>query len=171
MANKPSPYKNPLLTEPWQIVQPDLIVTSKADADSQNMKAAVARVLALFEHYSISPTLLGKDDTFEKLAISLAIEHVPGFQVKVGKNVGRPNELMSGFGMQLFWDVYQKSRERNGNCSWACQQLVKISPYNEYKWQSLYARYKEVLNNHPASSMMRYLVYGEKTEINTEFLS
>lgn len=171
MANKPSPYKNPLLAEPWQIVQPDFIVTSKANADSQNIKAAIARVLALFEHYSISPTLLGKDDAFEKLAISLAIDHVPGFKVKAGKEAGRPNKWMRAYGLQFFWDVYRKAKERNGNYSWAFQQLAKQSPYNCYDWKTLQARFKDVVNGHPASNMMRYLVYREKTEINSDFLS
>lgn len=171
MANKSSPYKNPLLAEPWQIVQPDLIITSKADADSQNMKAAVARVLALFEHYSISPTLLGKNDAFEKLAISLAIEHVPGFKVHTGREVGRPNKWMRAYGLQFFWDVYRKAKERNGNYSWAFQQLAKQPPYNCYDWKTLQARFKDVVNRHPASNMMRYLVYGEKTGIDFEYPS
>lgn len=171
MANKSSLYKNPLLAEPWQIVQPDLIVTSKADADRQNMKAAIAKLVALFEHYSISPTLLGKNDSFVKLAISLAIEHVPGFQVKEGKEVGRPNKWMREDGIQFFWDVYRKAKERDGNYSWAFQQLAKQPPYNCYDWKTLQARFKDVINGHPASKMMRYLVYQEKTEIDAHFLS
>lgn len=165
MSAKSHPYTNRLLSEPWQILQPDLLITSKARADSENMKASIEKVTALFEHFSISPT---DPEAFQKLSIALAMEHVPGFQAKTGKGVGRPNKWMTGFGVQFFWDVYQKAKERDFNYSWACQQLAKLPAYCQYDWETLYARFKEILNNHPASSMMRHLVYGEKTDIKSE---
>lgn len=164
MPNKAHPYTNPLLSEPWQILQPDLLITSKARADSENMKASIAKVMALFEHFSINPA---DPEAFQKLSISLAIEHVPGFQVKTGNGVGRPNKWMRVYGVQFFWDVYRKAKEHDGNYSWVFQQLAKNPPYNCYDWQTLQARFKDVINGHPASNMMRYLVYGERTEIDS----
>lgn len=150
MSNKKKKYTHPALIKPWEPVFPDLIVTSEAAADAINLKNMIEKIIALFEHYNISPTA---SNAYETLCMALAEDHVPGFQIK--GCVGKPPTWRAAAGLELFQEV-QSLKVKKGSDRAACGYLAK-SKYN-CPPDSLYTRYKEIISTHPASPLMQALL-------------
>lgn len=150
MQSKTKKYTHPTLAEPWEPVFPDLIVTSKAEADKKNLAAMTEKIVALFDHYNISPTAL---NAYELLSMAMAADHVPGFRLK--KHVGRPATWKAGAGLELFKKVWLLA-DKTGSYRAACAHLVRRGVYKG-PTDSLYSRFKETLAKHPASPVMKAL--------------
>lgn len=150
MQRKANKYTHPALTEPWEPVFPDLIVTSKAEADKKNLATMTEKFIALFKHYNISPSAR---NAYELLCMALAEDHVPGFQVR--KRAGRPATWMAGDGLDLFAYVWN-AVDKTGSCRAACANLTGRKVYKG-SINTLYARFNEVLAKHPASPLIKAL--------------
>jgi hypothetical protein len=96
-------------------------------------KRAAEKIWLLFEHYEIDPS---DEHRWQKLARSLASEHVRGLQLANRPKRGRKTELGDEFGHAVE-DKKSKSTKR------AIAELQKEGMWKSYKPKNLEVRYRE----------------------------
>jgi hypothetical protein len=103
-------------------------------------KRAVEKMRLLFEHYKIDPS---DEQSWQKLAMSLALAHVPGLQFAKRPKPGRKSTWKTGLGDEWVRAVDDvKSRTGKGTKE-AIAELRKEPKWKTYRAQSLGARYRE----------------------------
>jgi hypothetical protein len=160
MPKRPTVRYSGILAEPvlWEYPRPSILLGDPTPDEVDRMAQANSRQLAermaaLFRHYGINPA---DDFAFGQLALKLAIDWVPGFQVvfKPPKGVGRPSKWKGGIkGVELFADV--KALVRKGHSERAACRILATSPkyaerYKGEKERNLHRRYLEALKNAPS---------------------
>jgi len=115
------------------ILEPDVAAISKR---------AVEKMWLLFKHYKIDPS---DEQSWQELALSLALTHVPGLQVAKRPKPGRKRTWKTGlddeFGHAVE-DVKSRTGKRTGD---AIAELQKEpgGMWKSYTRQNLAARYRE----------------------------
>jgi hypothetical protein len=115
------------------IQEPDVAAISKERVEKMRM---------LFEHYKIDPS---DEQSWQKLAMSLALAYVPGLQLANRPKRGRKSTFKTGLGDELVRAVEDvKSRTGKGTIE-AIAELQKEpgGKWKTYTAQSLGARYRE----------------------------
>jgi hypothetical protein len=103
-------------------------------------KRAVEKMRLLFEHYKIDPS---DEQSWQKLARSLALAHVPGLQSAKRPKRGRKSTWKTGLGDEWVRAVDDvKSRTGKGTKE-AIAELRKEPMWKTYTAQGLGARYRE----------------------------
>jgi hypothetical protein len=103
-------------------------------------KRAVEKMRLLFEHYKIDPS---DEQSWQKLAESLAFAHVPGLQFAKRPKRGRKPTWKTGLGDEWVRAVDDvKSRTGKGTKE-AIADLRKEPKWKTYTVESLEARYRE----------------------------
>src|SRR5262249_47229705 len=103
-------------------------------------KRAVEKMRLLFEHYKIDPS---DEQSWQKLAMRLALAHVPGLQFATRPKRGRKSTWKTGLGDEWVRAVDdEKSRTGKGTKE-AIAELRKEPKWKTYTAQSLAARYRE----------------------------
>jgi hypothetical protein len=97
---------------------------------------AEEKMRLLFKHYKIDPN---DEQSWQKLARSLALAHVPGLQLANRPKRGRKSTWKTGLGDEL---VRAKSRTGKGTKE-AIAELLKEPKWKKYTAQNLEARYRE----------------------------
>jgi hypothetical protein len=105
-------------------------------------KRAVEKMRLLFEHYKIDPS---DEQSWQKLAMSLVLAHVPGLQIVSRPKPGRKPTFKTGLGDELVHaveDVKSRTGKRTGE---AIAELLKEpgGKWKTYTAQNLGARYRE----------------------------
>ena len=105
-------------------------------------KRAVEKMWLLFKHYKIDPS---DEQSWQELALSLALTHVPGLQVAKRPKPGRKPTWKTGLGDELVHaveDVKSRTGKRTGE---AIAELLEEpgEKWKTYTAQSLGARYRE----------------------------
>lgn len=116
---------------------------TKDEYDAMLINLRLSKFLALYKHYGIDPS---KGDSDKQLIACLATEHIQGFQFE---KFEEPDKWRGADGMDLFFEVIAKAKERDWNFSWACQQLVKTEKYKGIQWRTLYSRFMEQKSKNP----------------------
>jgi hypothetical protein len=114
------------------------------DTDAVKKRAA-EKMRLLFEHYKIDPS---DEQRWEKLAISLAFEHVPGLQLANRPKPGRKATFKTGLGDQLVRAVEDVKSRTGKRTKEAIAELLKEPEWREYSSQNLKARYWETRARH-----------------------
>jgi hypothetical protein len=112
-------------------------------------KRAVEKMRLLFEHYKIDPS---EEQSWEKLAINLAFEHVPGLQLanrpKRGRKptwkTGLGDELVPGLGDELVRAVEDVKSQTGKSTKDAIAELLKEPKWKKNSPENLEARYWEM---------------------------
>ena len=134
-----------ILLKPMVYPTRTVLGPSKEEADESINKQASERILALLDHFEISPQGPG---ALESLVIHLAHKlDIPGFKTVVSgqpaKKVGRGAEW-DVRGIKLYADVDEIVRKEGCSVRQAIlNYLVKREEYSTCKPASLHARYKE----------------------------
>jgi hypothetical protein len=128
------------------ILEPDLAAIRKRGLEKLGL---------LFNHYKIDPS--DEQQSWRKLAISLAVAHVPGLQVANRPKPGQKATWLTGQGDELVRDVEDvKSRtgKRTGD---AIAELQKEpgGMWKKYDPKSLAARYREWKRRQKALASLR----------------
>jgi hypothetical protein len=105
-------------------------------------KQLVEKMRLLFEHYKIDPS---DEQSWQKLAMSLVLAHVPGLQLANRPKPGRKPTWKTGLGdvlVRAVEDVKSRTGKRTGDA------IAELLREREGKWktypaQSLGARYRE----------------------------
>jgi hypothetical protein len=97
---------------------------------------------ALIKHYNLDGRKRNAD-TFLLLALALANDFVPNFDVRnPGKARGRPSSRSNSFGFRFIYDVERVARSRGKGVADACLQLSKKGQrWHGYKSNTLETRY------------------------------
>jgi hypothetical protein len=106
------------------------------------IKEGVEKILLLFKHYKIDPS---DEQRWQKLAVSLALAHVPGLQVANRPKAGRPSTWKTGLGDELVRAVEDVKSQTGKRTQDAIRKLRKDNPgtWGDYPVASLGARYRE----------------------------
>jgi hypothetical protein len=96
----------------------------------------VEKIWLLFEHYKIDPS---DEQRWQKLAMSLASEHVRGLQLANRPKRGRKTELGDEFGHA----VEDKKSRTGKSTKKAIAELQKEGMWQSYKLKNLEVRYRE----------------------------
>jgi len=117
-------------------------------------KRAVEKMRLLFEHYKIDPS---DEQSWQKLAISLALAHVPGLQFAKRPKRGRKPTWKTGLGdewVRAVDDVKSRTDKRTGD---AIAELKKEpgGMWEKYDPKSLGARYREARARQKALASLR----------------
>jgi hypothetical protein len=99
-------------------------------------KRAAEKIWLLFEHYEIDPS---DEHRWQKLARSLASEHVRGLQLANRPKRGRKTELGDEFGHA----VEDKKSRPGKSTKRAIAELQKEGMWKSYKLKNLEVRYRE----------------------------
>jgi hypothetical protein len=109
------------------------------------VEKAVEKFSLLFEHYKIDPN---NEQSWQELAMSLALDHVPGLQVVNRPKPGRKPTWKTGRGDELVRDV-DDVKSRTGKRTGDAIAELKKEPGGMWKKygpnKSLAARYRELL--------------------------
>jgi hypothetical protein len=105
-------------------------------------KRRVEKMLLLFEHYKLDPS---DERSWRKLAVSLALEHVPGLQLVFREKPGPKPKWPTGLGDALVRDV--EDVQSQTGCTEE-EAIAKVREERGGKWktftpQNLGARYRE----------------------------
>jgi hypothetical protein len=115
-------------------------------------KRAVEKFWLLFKHYKIDPS---DEQSWLKLAMSLALDHVPGLQVANRPRRGRKSKWPTGRGDKLVRDVDDvKSGSGSGKSTEDAIAELQEEPggmWEPYTVQNLGARYREARHRQKAS--------------------
>lgn len=102
------------------------------------------RTLALFDHYRVNPS---DPDAWQKLALRLAFKHVPGFQPRRRKPVGKPQKWDDALLLKLHADV-MKLRRRGLTLDKAIEDLrTRGGAYRNESRGNLKRRFTEALES------------------------
>ena len=92
-------------------------------------KAVIERIAALFKHYGLHVDIPTKSD-WQKLALHLAMDHVPAFQFAEPESRGRPhNETSDEEWLVEFIDSIRSAKEFRSDKR-ACENLYAHPPSN-----------------------------------------
>jgi hypothetical protein len=133
----------------------------------------MSKLLILLAKYKIDHT---DPEVWMKLALLLAIDHVPGFQIKsLKKKTG--DKWRDGLGEQLVRDVETlRDRHEKMNATEAVRGLKASSPiWKQYTLQNLQARYDEAKGrrgriNKALSGWIEYMRHPEQFELDRSSL-
>jgi len=103
-------------------------------------KRAVKQMRLLFKHYKIDPN---DEQSWQKLAMSLALAHVPGLQFAKRPKRGRKSTWKTGLGdewVRAVDDVKSRTDKRTNK---AIAELRNEPKWKTYTAQNLGARYRE----------------------------
>ena len=122
--------------------------------DAAIRKRLVEKMRLLFEHYKIDPS---DEQSWQKLAISLALAHVPGLQFAKRPKRGRKPTWKTGLGdewVRAVDDVKSRTDKRTGD---AIAELKKEpgGMWEKYDPKSLGARYREARARQKALASLR----------------
>ena len=122
------------------------------------MQELFRRIEALYEHYGVERGQKGADI---KLALKLAFDHVPGFQISDSQR-GRPAKWKGPRSLELYADVRAVQKRSGLSISAACDWLARNHRrYKGEKGSALNTRFYEVPKNAPLwSDMERYREAG-----------
>jgi hypothetical protein len=116
-------------------------------------KRAVEKLWLLFKHYEIDPS---DEQSWQELAMSLALAHVPGLQFANRPKPGRKPTWLTGLGDELVRDV-DDVKSRTGKRRGAIAELQKEpgGKWKKYDPKSLAARYREARRRQKALASLR----------------
>ena len=103
---------------------------------------AAEKMPLLFKHYKIDPS---DEQSWEKLAIQLAFDHVPGLQLAFRPKPGRKPTWKTGLGDELVRAV-EDVKSRTGKCTEDAIAKLKEEPggmWGRYTVENLGTRYRE----------------------------
>ena len=106
------------------------------------MQRAAEKMRLLFKHHKIDPS---DEQSWEKLAIRLAFEHVPGLQLAFRPKPGRKPTWKTGLGDELVRAV-EDVKSRTGKRTEDAIAKLKEEPggmWGRYTVENLGARYRE----------------------------
>jgi len=145
-----------VLNEPmdFQIARTSLLfgkptTAMKCEYTEENIKSFFSRVMALFEHYELD---IGEEGAPMSLALALAQDHVPGFQIKDKKKRGRgrPGKWTGFKRLELYADVKCLSSRGHSDLN-ACKILAEnvkyAARYGNQTKGNLHRRYIEGVTN------------------------
>jgi len=115
-------------------------------------KRAAEKMRLLFEHYKIDPS---DEQSWQKLAMSLALAHVPGLQFAKRPKRGRKPTWKTGLGdewVRAVDDVKSRTGKRTGD---AIAELQKGGMWKNDDPKSLAARYREWKRRQKALASLR----------------
>jgi hypothetical protein len=117
-------------------------------------KRAVEKMRLLFEHYKIDPN---NEQSWQELALSLALAHVPGLQVAKGPKRGRKPTWKAGLGDEWVRAVDDVKSRTNKRTAGAIAELTKEpgGMWKKYDPKSLAARYRESKRRQKALASLR----------------
>jgi hypothetical protein len=115
-------------------------------------KHAVEKMLLLLEHYKIDPS---DEQRWLKLAMSLALAHVPGLQVANRPKPGRKPTWKTGLGDEFVREVEDVKFRTGKGTKEAIAELRKKPKWEKYFAQSLEARYREARARQKALASLR----------------
>ncbi|MCH8113117.1 MAG: hypothetical protein IH905_14385 [Proteobacteria bacterium] len=128
-----------ILKEPMRLPRKTVLGPTLEEQNAQSMVAFLDRVVALFKHYGIDPK---KDNAWSDLAVSLARDHVPGFQYD-GRKPGAPNKR-AGDDVRIYFRVKLLVAEGQ-SISNACRIIEKRGVVKDLKWSAIRQRYYDLL--------------------------
>ncbi|MET4240778.1 hypothetical protein [Bradyrhizobium sp. RT10b] len=114
---------------------------SKAEAERRIFEQRVLRIEKLFDWYSIDPDA---PDAGMRLAVELALAHVPGMQVRRElRKRGRKPSWKDGLGIELVRDVAELQRTKRLNDEKAIKELHKKKRWSAFTVPNLITRHRE----------------------------
>jgi|SRR5208282_1094175 len=135
-----------LLAEP--MYPPQLLMSASEKANWAVLRAT--KTLLLFKHFSIDPN---GEDAWQRLAIALAANHVPGFKPPPAKP-GHPKD----YGMDLdLWMLVELLKRRDGlSVRSAVDRIANVRIF-EQNSEALRNRYREALKHKHLKSIWKFL--------------
>jgi hypothetical protein len=115
-------------------------------------KERVERVRLLFGHYKIDPS---DEQRYGKLAVRLALAHVPGLQVANRPKRGRKPTWKTGLGDELVRAVEDVMSRTGKSTKEAIAELRKEPKWGKYSARSLEIRYWEARRRQRALASLR----------------
>jgi hypothetical protein len=100
------------------------------------------KIHLLFKHYKIDPS---DEQSWEKLALRLALNHVPGLQLALRPKAGRKPTWKTGLGDELVRAVQDVKSQTGMGTKDAIRKLQKDKPgtWGRYTVENLGASYRE----------------------------
>jgi hypothetical protein len=100
------------------------------------------KIHLLFKHYKIDPS---DEQSWEKLALQLALDHVPGLQLALRPKAGRKPTWKTGLGDELVRAVQDVKSQTGMRTEDAIRKLQEDKPgtWGRYTVENLGARYRE----------------------------
>jgi hypothetical protein len=105
-------------------------------------KRAVEKMWLLFEHYKIDPS---DEQSWQDLAMSLALAHVPGLRLANRPKPGRKPTWKTGLGDEWVRAVQEVKSQTGKRTKYAIRKLQKDNPgtWGRYTAANLGVRYRE----------------------------
>jgi len=114
-------------------------------------KRAVEKLWLLFEHYKIDPS---DEQRWRELALSLALEHVPGLRFANRPKRGRKPTWKTGLGDELVRAV-DDVKSRTGKSTKEAIAALDWEKWGGHTFDSLGARYREARVRQKASASLQ----------------
>jgi hypothetical protein len=143
-ATKKTPYSGELAKP---IVEPPhpLGFLREDIAEWSAAQRQIAKLPELFRHFGIDPA---EKHCWSKLAVALAIKHVPGMRVSYAAKSkgGRPPTWIAGQDEELFRDAEEVRQQLSIGFEEAIRrlQIIKSEKWGRFSFENLNARYGEV---------------------------
>ncbi len=166
LRRKTRPKFSGVLKEPmvWMILPPagrqlfgrEVTKERRQKADQHNIIQLMERIRALYEHYGIED---GSQNADFHLAIELARDFVPGFEILTAKRRGRgkPKKWGEIKSFELLADVAFLKRKRHSALN-ACRLLTQLPEYDSrYRGElqkNLYRRYLDAKRDWPSHGIL-----------------
>jgi len=117
-------------------------------------KRAAEKMRLLFEHYKIDPS---DEQSWQNLAMSLALAHVPGLQLANRPKRGRKPTFKTGLGDELVRAVQEVKSQTGKRTKYAIHRLQKVKPekWGRYTAASLGVRYREAKRRQKALASLQ----------------
>ncbi len=137
-ATKAKSYTG-ILNEPMPLLRNTVVGRTIEEQKNQRIESLQHRVGALFNHYGIDPAA---DNAWINLALSLAHDHVPGFQFG-GKKPGAPYKRAED-DVTIYFEVKRLLAEGKSINS-ACQIIEKRGFVKDLKASAIRQRYYDYI--------------------------
>jgi hypothetical protein len=125
------------------LAQPIYVDVDQFDRLEEVLLARVPeKIHLLFKHYKIDPS---DEQSWEKLVLQLACDHVPGLQLAFRPKAGRKPTWKTGLGDELVRAVQDVKSQTGMRTQDAIRKLQKDKPgmWGRYTVENLGARYQE----------------------------
>ena len=125
------------------LAQPIYVDVDQIDRLEEVLWARVPeKIHLLFKHYKIDPS---DEQSWQKLALQLAFDHVPGVRLRLRPKAGRKPTWKTGLGDELVRAVQDVKSKTSMRTQGAIRKLHEDNPktWGRYTIQNLGARYKE----------------------------
>jgi hypothetical protein len=124
------------------LAQPIYVDVDQIDRLEVLLARVPEKIHLLFKHYKIDPS---DEQSWQTLALQLALDHVPGLQLALRPKAGRKPKWKTGLGDEFVRAVQDVKSQTGMGIQDAIRKLQNDNPgtWRRYTFENLGARYRE----------------------------